>query len=229
MNTKRQTIWLVSMLSLMVVLSAYYLFTEDVNKLNLTNNALQQDNTQVANETVNPDGKTADKAVNGVSQDSAAKNDKNAANTKSADTKAADKAAADKAASADAQVLNKLQTQGKSGEDFFAAQQLKRDEDLQTQIQKLVDITSDPKKSPDEITKANNTLNELETKKAKVENIEDELGKDFKNVIVQEENGKFKVVVQAEKLEKSQAVSIFDLVINELNVPQDKIDVVVQH
>lgn len=29
MNTKRQTIWLVSMLSLMVVLSAYYLFTED--------------------------------------------------------------------------------------------------------------------------------------------------------------------------------------------------------
>ncbi|MFB5268372.1 SpoIIIAH-like family protein [Paenibacillus enshidis] len=29
MNNKRQTIWLVSMLSLMVVLSAYYLFTED--------------------------------------------------------------------------------------------------------------------------------------------------------------------------------------------------------
>lgn len=32
MNTKRQTIWLVSMLSLMVVLSAYYLFTEDTPK-----------------------------------------------------------------------------------------------------------------------------------------------------------------------------------------------------
>jgi stage III sporulation protein AH len=31
MNNKRQTIWLVSMLSLMVILSAYYLFTEDVN------------------------------------------------------------------------------------------------------------------------------------------------------------------------------------------------------
>lgn len=29
MNNKRQTIWLVSMLSLMVVLSAYYLFTDD--------------------------------------------------------------------------------------------------------------------------------------------------------------------------------------------------------
>lgn len=31
MNTKRQTVWLVSMLSLMVVLSAYYLFTQDVD------------------------------------------------------------------------------------------------------------------------------------------------------------------------------------------------------
>ncbi|MDI4645356.1 SpoIIIAH-like family protein [Cohnella hashimotonis] len=32
MNNKRQTIWLVSMLSLMVILSAYYLFTEDVTQ-----------------------------------------------------------------------------------------------------------------------------------------------------------------------------------------------------
>lgn len=36
MNNKRQTIWLVSMLSLMVILSAYYLFTEDVGKSDLT-------------------------------------------------------------------------------------------------------------------------------------------------------------------------------------------------
>ncbi|GAB2692965.1 SpoIIIAH-like family protein [Paenibacillus thermoaerophilus] len=32
MNAKRQTVWLVSMLSLMVVLSAYYLFTEDMSE-----------------------------------------------------------------------------------------------------------------------------------------------------------------------------------------------------
>ncbi|WP_145331825.1 SpoIIIAH-like family protein [Paenibacillus xylanexedens] len=34
MNNKRQTIWLVSMLSLMVILSAYYLFTEDSGPVN---------------------------------------------------------------------------------------------------------------------------------------------------------------------------------------------------
>lgn len=224
MNNKRQTIWLVSMLSLMVVLSAYYLFTEDVNKLNLTTDSLQQDNVKVANETVNPNGQTSDKAVNGVSQDSSAKNDKNAANAKPTDAKATDKAA-----SADAEVLNKIQNQGKSGEDFFAASQLKRDEELQKQTDKYINIISDPKQSPDELVKAKSALEQLETKQAKVEGIEDKLAKDFKNVIVQEEDGKFKVVVQAEKLEKSEAVSIFDLVIKELNVTQDKINVVVQH
>jgi len=34
MNTRRQKIWLVSMLSLMVVLSAYYLFTDDLSRVN---------------------------------------------------------------------------------------------------------------------------------------------------------------------------------------------------
>jgi len=34
MNNKRQTVWLVSMLSLMVILSAYYLFTEDSGPIN---------------------------------------------------------------------------------------------------------------------------------------------------------------------------------------------------
>jgi len=33
MNTRRQKIWLVSMLSLMVVLSAYYLFTDDLDRV----------------------------------------------------------------------------------------------------------------------------------------------------------------------------------------------------
>ena len=33
MNTKRQTVWLVSMLGLMVVLSAYYLFTDEVDQV----------------------------------------------------------------------------------------------------------------------------------------------------------------------------------------------------
>lgn len=39
MNTKRQTIWLITMLSLMVVLSAYYLFTNDMSKSDIAADA----------------------------------------------------------------------------------------------------------------------------------------------------------------------------------------------
>lgn len=44
MNSKRQTIWLVSMLSLMVILSAYYLFTQDPSDPNMfSDNTVQED------------------------------------------------------------------------------------------------------------------------------------------------------------------------------------------
>lgn len=64
MNTKRQTIWLVSMLSLMVVLSAYYLFTEDVNKLNPVTEKVAQEDIKVTTEEKDlPEG---EQAVNGT-------------------------------------------------------------------------------------------------------------------------------------------------------------------
>jgi stage III sporulation protein AH len=53
--------------------------------------------------------------------------------------------------------------------------------------------------------------------------IEEMLGKNYKNVIVTEDSGKWKVSVQADKLEKSEAVSIVDLVMTELGATQDKI------
>ena len=43
MNTRRQTVWLVSMLGLMVVLSAYYLFTDNVDDLNVADNGSYSD------------------------------------------------------------------------------------------------------------------------------------------------------------------------------------------
>ncbi|MBB6675239.1 SpoIIIAH-like family protein [Cohnella nanjingensis] len=57
MNNKRQTIWLVSMLSLMVILSAYYLFTEDAPAGKPVGQAQQQ-------ETQGPDAAKASGSLN---------------------------------------------------------------------------------------------------------------------------------------------------------------------
>lgn len=59
MNNKRQTIWLVSMLSLMVILSAYYLFTEDSGKATPP----VADSTQASNQKSGTNAKTTDELV----------------------------------------------------------------------------------------------------------------------------------------------------------------------
>ncbi|WP_426453404.1 SpoIIIAH-like family protein [Paenibacillus sp. S-38] len=98
MNTKRQTVWLVSMLSLMVVLSAYYLFTEDVNQIDvktagaptkeLTVNTGQMDGLHPA---AAPDAA----AKSGAAPAEGAKPDAKAADPKASDAKAADPKASD--------------------------------------------------------------------------------------------------------------------------------------
>lgn len=253
MNTKRQTIWLVSMLSLMVVLSAYYLFTEDVSKLDLRTDKVAQEDVKVTTEVVTPDGKqAADKSVaGGTSQqsaaagkatDSAAKTDNSAKADSSAKTDGAAKtdgkaaqnqgtaASATSAQAKEAQVLDQLQKQGASGSDFFAAQEMKRNEELSKKIEQLLNVIADAKKPPEEIAKATDEMEKLQTKQAKVENLEDLLAKDFKGgAIVLEDANKWKVVVHGDKLEKSQAVSIVDLVMKELNITQDKVTVQLMH
>lgn len=105
MNAKRQTIWLVSMLSLMVVLSAYYLFTEDSGKVDLTTaggsvnstagGAVSIDMKDPA--TAKVDAKDAGKVEvkpdpNTAAAGTNAKTDTKATDAKTADPKAADKA-----------------------------------------------------------------------------------------------------------------------------------------
>lgn len=272
MNPKRQTVWLVSMLSLMVVLSAYYLFTEDVNQLDFastgskTANEIKVSTTEHSamdpksldskanpqaggaadtKQDVKTDAKTDTKAAapsaSSTKTDAAAsqttpKTDAKASGTSTsaaADSKAAAAGAGstaqskDSAKAADAKVLEKVQAQAVSGTDFFVSQQLKRNEDMGKQTEKLMTIITDSKQNSDTVSKAYEDLRKLEDKEAKITNLEESLMKDFPQVIVNEESNKWKVTVQSNKLERSQAVSIVESVMKEMSVGAD--GVVVQY
>lgn len=118
MNGKRQTIWLVSMLSLMVVLSAYYLFTEDsgasmpkdtagtmqVDSLKDTAGAALPtvgDNGIVVNEVVNQGEVVADEGVVDQSAGSVTKDDSATADTSKDSTKTTTDSTKDTAKSSD--------------------------------------------------------------------------------------------------------------------------------
>ncbi|GIP32268.1 SpoIIIAH-like family protein [Paenibacillus sp. J2TS4] len=205
MNTKRQTIWLVSMLSLMVVLSAYYLFTEKVEDLDLTADGVLMEDVNVELSQLNGEpAADPDQAVSGQVQ------------------KDADKGSVDQS---DQAVLDQIESQAVSGVDYFSALSLKRLETVQTRTEELMNLANSQDKSNEEIAQALDELQQIEMTQAKVDSLEEQLTQEYKSAIVMEQDNKWNVIVQTDKLEKSEAVSIADLVIAEMNIGPEKIQI----
>lgn len=215
MNSKRQTIWLVSMLSLMVVLSAYYLFTEDASKLNKDKISAQSEQIVVDNKVTTPE--SVDKT------DTATKAKTDATTEAATETKTSSESTTKQIT--DQAVLQKVAQQGKSSDDYFMAQQMQRNDHLAEQTKNLMTIITDSKQNTEAVSKAYDDLAVIQTRTAKISNIEDALMKDYPNVIVTEAANKWKVVLQDNKLERSQAVSIVDLVTSELNIGAENVSI----
>lgn len=243
MNSKRQTVWLVSMLSLMVVLSAYYLFTEDVSQLELNTaggtqskeiiiNAGQLDGLPQGADNVQAPTKQNNQQP---AADGGAKPDpkSNSTNTKTPSTvepeSGADPTTAQPVSKndtkTDARVLQQIQAQATSGSDYFVNLQMKRDETMSKQVEALMTILADTKQTQEAAVKAQTELQKLQDMETKITYLEESLMKDYPQAVITQEGEKWKVTVQANKLERSQAVSIADQVMKELNVIPDHISI----
>lgn len=307
MNSKRQTIWLVSMLSLMVVLSAYYLFTEDVGNVEVTGttpkemtiSAGQSDAMHpTATDTnagprgeqkpgqkpevkpeqkpevkpeqkpeikpeqkpeikpeqkpeVKPEQKPEmkpeqkpemkpeqkpemkpeqkpemkpEQKPEGKPEQKPGKGDKSSSTGAETSSIAAQPVSKNET---DAKVLQQVQAQAhvQSGNDYFVNLQLKRNEEMAKKAEQLLTIIADPKQTTEAAVKAQEELRKIEDMEAKVTNLEESLTKDFPQAVVTQDSSKWKVTVQASKLEKSQALSIIDKTIKELSVGPDSVSV----
>lgn len=247
MNNKRQTVWLVSMLSLMVVLSAYYLFTEDSSPANppvadseqvskdkqgtaqeATSKAEEQLNELKVNEVVTNGEVTGDAAASSTKSDTGtetSKGDKDTAAKTDTTAKSEDKTTS--TAKTDQQVLDQVATEQEAKPTAAAVIDnylLERDVENQKKNDELTTAMNDS--TPKKAAEAQKELHVLEDKQAKITGIEEELQQQFANAVVREEDAdKYKVVVLSEKLDAKQAVTIVDKVMKELNVTQDKISV----
>ncbi|NOU72209.1 SpoIIIAH-like family protein [Paenibacillus sp. LMG 31458] len=243
MNAKRQTIWLVSMLSLMVVLSAYYLFTEDVNKLDLatteTINKTQEVKIDMSQVDPANAAKTDVKATTGgdVKVDTKAVTPQNSTKTdaktdvktdaKTTTTQDTSKATKPNTAKTDDQVLKIVEEQARttSASDYFTNEQMKQRDYFSKTSSDLMEIIIDSKKTPETVAKATNDLAKLTDIQEKVENLQDVLMKDFPQAIINQDGNKWKVTVQSDKLEKSQGVTIVDMVMKELGTGPENIKI----
>lgn len=255
MKNKRQTVWLVSMLSLMVVLSAYYLFTEDTPNANKTADGGQVTTMDgggmngisgsagdaatgdevILSEIVSEDGQNA--VVTDEGKEGAAENPGTAENAGTAEQQAGKEPnkeesanptegqTGEEASNKDDEVLKQLESSGVAASDSITSYQLERVEQNNQKQDDLMQTINDNSKPLDEAVMAQKQLNELQEKEEIIYGIEEKLQQKYANAVVREEDNKFKVLVESEKLEANEAVSIMDLVIKELGVSQDKVSV----
>lgn len=210
MNTRRQTIWLVSMLGLMVVLSAYYLFTDNADKMDI----MAEGEQQIAPDAIETgdyyDSIDLDELLgaSGVIGDFAHDHGHGAA-----------------ADHDDEHVLQKVQAGALTGEERMAELDRLRNDMFAKETEKWMNIAMDTRKSNEEIAEAEARLHMLEEQQAIISDLEDQLMREYGNVVITEENGKWRVVVQADKLNRKEVVTIIDMLMDGLKVAPGKVAV----
>lgn len=198
MNAKRQTVWLVSMLSLMVVLSAYYLITEDMSDKTPSQSVqveeLKIDQTEV--DKLQADALKA--AASGKSQ-----------------------------SASEAEILKQVQGKAQSGAEAISAIKSKSLETLSKRVEELYAIVNDTKRKKEETAKAQEEILMLEQQEQIVDHLEDTLMAEyqFANAAVVQDSGKWTVYLGEHQVEKSEVASIAVLMMKELQARADQISV----
>ena len=185
MQNRRQTIWLVSMLSLMVILSAYYLLTEEVNpgKKSELSASTGQDDIRVT-EIDPPQG---EEAAGGMGDEEA------------------------------------LESMNRA---FFDQVELDRRTWFDREHERLSMIISDTANhTQEEAAAAVEELSRLEEMDERITSLQTKLLSSYDNAAVELEENRYKVIVQADALDRRQAVDIVDLAVRELGITPDQVAV----
>jgi stage III sporulation protein AH len=244
MNTKRQTVWLVSMLGLMVVLSAYYLFTDEVGQTpndKLALSEIQVEGTQLdatdgaegiaeGHDAMNAEAaesmEPADGAQDQAAQEaSGATTEGAAAEQESAD--AADQATAAEQSMTDEQVLQEI-TAKQSGDDAITAMQMERNEHFSQEFEELTATIASGDSSDEQVAAATKRHDELLDLDARLVAFEEKLiSNNYSNVVVTYDEGKdhYTVNVSAPSLQKSDAVTIVKMALEDLKISMNQISV----
>lgn len=200
MNTKRQTIWLVSMLSIMVVLSAYYLFTYDEEELLGMNADDVINDHQIDLESYEVDLNDYDINDDVLYLD-------------------------DEFADADygdlAEILGQLETQQLSSRQSFDVLHLQREEDIKAELNRWLAVAASG--NVDEQINAQEQIYELSDNWTRVSHLEDVIRRDFPDAHISQADNKWLVMVHTNHMEKSQAVSIMNLVMEEMGATIDQV------
>ncbi|MBE3553440.1 MAG: SpoIIIAH-like family protein [Thermicanus sp.] len=196
MSLKKQTVWLLTMLTLMVVLSAYYLFYGEVKPIDVAN-----PDPQTENEKPGENG-TAQSETNGGTE-GVGKSEAPGDGIRSDPT-------------TDIQIDTVPST---STEDFFASLRLERDQARAQMMEQYYNIVS-ANQDKEQVKEASAKLDELQNMESNEQTVESLIkAEGFPDAVVIASRDKVNVIVQAKELKEDQVVTIINLVSKNMNVP----------
>ena len=220
MNTRRQTVWLVSMLGLMVVLSAYYLFTDEADQIpvnteqtaevvvegvGMMDPTAAQQSVSIDDIALIEEGETDGAAAEGTAAEGTAaegETDGTAADGAAAEGTAAEGKSTDGAtANAESEatettgdaVTNEQvleQVANQSGADAITAMQIERDSQFSKRFEELTAQMTNEEASEEQIAEAANRQNALMDLETKMIALEEKLLADYENVAVMYDEAK---------------------------------------
>jgi stage III sporulation protein AH len=147
MKNKRQTIWLVSMLGLMVVLSAYYLFTDDVSEMDFA--SAEFDAQDIAMNTVEQSELSSEMTLEELTGEELGLEEHS-------------EPLAVNEAKTDEQILQQIEAQATSGQDFFTTMQLQRMESMDKESDRLLKIITDSEQNTEAMNQAYEEMQVIE-------------------------------------------------------------------
>ncbi|KJJ40657.1 stage III sporulation ratchet engulfment protein SpoIIIAH [Bacillus cabrialesii] len=207
---KKQTVWLLTMLSLVVVLSVYYIMSpESKNAVQMKSEKSASDSGEVATE----------KAP--AKQDTKEKSGTESETEKEDGTKGTKDSSADKETSAEASEKGTVVTET-ADDDLFTTYRLDLEDARSKEREELNAIVSSDDATAKEKSEAYDkmtALSEVEGTEKQLETLIKTQG--YEDALVNAEGDKINITVKADKHSKSKATAIIDLVAKEIKTMKD--------
>jgi len=216
MILRKQTVWLLTMLAVMVVLSGYYLVKGPVDQVPTSGNqqAVQKQE-QISGVVV--ESKQVEQAPQATPVD--AKNNNQEATAPQANTPATPDPAKQIAGNAVVPVAD-------TTSEIFQGYKMKREAQVQQQKDEQLAIMSNADSSPQAVAEAKAKYEELSSQDNATMNVEEMLkASGYQDAVVFVQDDKVTVIVQKDKLSANEAVEIIAHVKQHLNVPATNINV----
>ncbi|MFB0829649.1 SpoIIIAH-like family protein [Brevibacillus laterosporus] len=226
MILRKQTVWLLTMLAVMVVLSGYYMVKGPNDQVPATTDHKEAQKEDQSITGIEVDTKQLDQPMQDVKPvESKGEVDKATAQSSGKDVEKPNQKAANKTP-ATATAPDTTTFPAPESADVFQGYKLKREAMTQLQKDEQTAIMTNSNSTPQAIAEANTRLEELSTLEQQTLALEELIKtKGYKDCVVNTQKDSVSIIVQKDKVDSKEAIKLIALAKQHLNVPGKNITV----